>query len=508
MAQFASPPAQPLWARPASVALVLLVMALLKLWVAASTDLVPDEGYYTLWSLHLAPSYFDHPPAVAWLIALGRAIAGSRELGVRLPAILCDIVVAAAIYRIGVLLFHPRVGALAAIWHSVSVAAGLGFIMTPDAPLVLAWTLVLWAVAEALVSQNPAWWLAAGLFGGLGLDSKLTALLLAPGLLLYLLSSRDRRSWLGRWQTWAAVLVALAVFSPVLLWNAGNDWVTFWFQGRRVVASSYSLAGFLANFGELVAGQALAVGPPLVVFALAAAVALATGRGGRAREGLALTLLTPVPLLAYFFVHAMHSRVEANWPLPIWPGLTLAAAWAALAAAGGWQRFAARAGAVVQLGLEAILVAIILLQAVLHPFPPVDFDRTRDLHGWRNLFAEINTTAKDKGARWVANASEYDLVGELAAYSAFAGAGLAVHQIDDPVRYRFRGPFDPGGLGWPALYVASVADPAAPVPPDHYFGSAELVGIVARRRGDEVLAHYQLYLVSAPTEAFLDMAGR
>src|SRR5512138_2505808 len=49
----------------------------------AGTELYSDEAYYWLWSLRPAAGYFDHPPLVAWLIALsGAAVPG--ETGVRI----------------------------------------------------------------------------------------------------------------------------------------------------------------------------------------------------------------------------------------------------------------------------------------------------------------------------------------------------------------------------------------------------------------------------------------
>ena len=50
--------------------------------------LTEDEAYYRLWSMKPAFGYFDHPPMIAWLIWLGRHIAGDGPLGVRLVPIL------------------------------------------------------------------------------------------------------------------------------------------------------------------------------------------------------------------------------------------------------------------------------------------------------------------------------------------------------------------------------------------------------------------------------------
>jgi hypothetical protein len=298
------------------------------------------------------------------------------------------------------------------------------------------------------------------------------------------------------------------VFAPVIWWNAANSWATFWFQGQRTVTSEAAGAGFLGNMGELLFGQALAVGPTLLCFVAAGAILLARGRGGPARSGLALVLLTALPLTLYFVYHATHARVEANWPLPVWPGLALAGAWAALTMRpGGLPGGLITIGRTVQLPLNALLIALVFLQALFQPFPSVVFDRTRDLHGWRHLHAEVQALADKSGARWVVGSSDYGLVGELATYAVFAGDSMPVHQLDDRFRYRFEPPLDSKALGWPALYVAATADPAGPVPPSGYFGKADLLKVLVRERGNEVLGYYAVYLVSEPTPAFAAFDG-
>src|SRR5690606_35091882 len=141
----AGPPAElPAWARPGTVALAVAALTFAKLGAAALSGLALDEGYYTLWSLHLSPGYFDHPPAVAFLIALGRALVGDSALGVRLVAVLSGLLVPAALYRIGLLLTDARTAALAVYWYCLTLAFALGFITTPDTPSVLFWVLSIW----------------------------------------------------------------------------------------------------------------------------------------------------------------------------------------------------------------------------------------------------------------------------------------------------------------------------------------------------------------------------
>jgi hypothetical protein len=58
------------------------------------------------------------------------------------------------------------------------------------------WALTVLAIAEFVRSRNANWWLVAGLFAGLGLLSKYNVVFLGAGILLYLMTSRERLAWL------------------------------------------------------------------------------------------------------------------------------------------------------------------------------------------------------------------------------------------------------------------------------------------------------------------------
>ena len=268
----------PFWLTPRAVLLFIAAVTLIRLFVGAQTGLVRDEGYYALWSTVPSAGYLDHPPMIAWMIALGRALVGDNAAGVRLLPVLSTGVTLLAIYRTGALLLDLRSAGIAVVWFAVTVAAGLLFIAAPDAPLTMFWALTVWAVAEFVHSRNANWWLAAGLFAGLALLSKYTALFLGAGLVLYLVSHRERWHWLQPWQVWAGGAVALLVLLPNLVWNAQRDWASFAFQGRRLDSYGLDFGSMADNFTDLVQGQALATGLVLFVFALAGIVAFAVSR--------------------------------------------------------------------------------------------------------------------------------------------------------------------------------------------------------------------------------------
>ena len=66
-------------------AITVLALVALRLVSATWTPLTFDEAYYWMWSKHLAFGYYDHPPAVAYVIRAGTMIAGDTELGAQVP---------------------------------------------------------------------------------------------------------------------------------------------------------------------------------------------------------------------------------------------------------------------------------------------------------------------------------------------------------------------------------------------------------------------------------------
>src|SRR5580693_6455292 len=146
-----------------NTALTVAALVLLRLVAAAWTPLTFDEAYYWMCSKHLAFGYYDHPPGVALVIRLGTMIAGDTELGVRLVSILLALPMSFAVYRAAVILFGgQRVAVTATILLNVTLMAAVGtLIVTPDAPLLVASSFVLFYLAKLLETGRGAWWLAA-----------------------------------------------------------------------------------------------------------------------------------------------------------------------------------------------------------------------------------------------------------------------------------------------------------------------------------------------------------
>ena len=61
---------------------------MLRLLLAATAPLLPQEAYYWSWSRHLDWSYFDHPPLATYSMALTTALFGQTVFGIKSAAVL------------------------------------------------------------------------------------------------------------------------------------------------------------------------------------------------------------------------------------------------------------------------------------------------------------------------------------------------------------------------------------------------------------------------------------
>jgi 4-amino-4-deoxy-L-arabinose transferase-like glycosyltransferase len=395
----------------ALIAIVLILRALM----AALLPLSADEAYYWLWSLHPAWGYLDHPPMIAWLIAPGTALFGATSLGVRFAGLVLSIPATWLVWNTATLVFRDdRRAALAALFFNLTLMASVELLAaTPDMPSVVTAAAMLWTLAKLQASGNGRWWLAYGVAAGLGLLSKYSALFLGLGTLIWLVADPRGRTWLRTPWPYLAALVALAIFAPHLVWQSQHQWQTFAFQFSRV-AGGHPTLRFV---GEFLAAQ-LGLATP-VIFVLMLLGLWAASR--RASDGFFLAVPVWVGL-AYFLEHALHDRVQGNWPAFLYPALAVLAA----DAAARWKKTA----------LAAIPVAAALLFAVYaqaqFQILPLKKDPLARVLG-RDFAPAGQVTAALVKAHLADAVLTTDY--ETTAWLRFNQPGVPVVQVNEPRRY-------------------------------------------------------------------------
>lgn len=316
-----SGPDQGLWL--ATIAMV-AGLTLLRFLVGGHLELLPEDAYYWTYAKHPALSYFDHPPMVAWTIAVGTTLFGDTALGVRFVTIVLWIATAGLLYRTGILWFGQRVALMATLLFTLlPVYVGAGLIVTPDGPLLFFWMATLYLISRALHTGRGGYWLVAGVTFGGALLSKYYAILLAPSLLWFLLLSPNHRHWLRRPGPWLALPIALAVFSPVIVWNAQHGWASFLFQSNRTAGPAKNT---LWNVGIFWLDQ-LAMLTPLCFALFACAAGRGIRRGWWQREDRWNFVASfSLPLFLLFAAASFKTQVHVNWTAPAFLSLALGAA--------------------------------------------------------------------------------------------------------------------------------------------------------------------------------------
>jgi len=298
-------------------ALALIGCSLMLRWLyLGQAELIFDEMYYWTYTLHPALSYLDHPPLTAWLIWLGSSLFGDNPFGVRAPTLLLAPASIVFAYLFTRDIYDKTRGLIGAMLVAVVPAwLATGFLMTTDAAATTAWLAALYFLQRALVHDRRGSWIAAGVAVGLGALAKYTIVFLGPAVLAFVLFHRPARARLAAWQPWVGTLIALILFSPVLVWNMRHDWASFAFQSIRRISEDAAISTHLLPM------QTLVVLAPIA--GLAALYLLGPARrrlcpDPAARRFMLAMTLTP---LAAFAIFGLATEIKYHWLVPVWLGM-------------------------------------------------------------------------------------------------------------------------------------------------------------------------------------------
>lgn len=363
--------------------LLLLFTTIFRLIYINFIELAPDEAYYWDLSRRLQLSYYDHPPMLMYIIGLFTKVLGNTEFAVRLPSVIISALVTALIYLIGKELFDERVGFYSALLANLTLIYAVGGILaTVDTPFGLFWLLALYFGVKALKSGNGKWWYLKDVALGLGMLSKYIMVLFVPSFLIFLALSKEHRHWLRRKEPYIGSVIALLIFSPVIMWNARNDWVSFRFQLSHGLETK-GKAG-IPSLLEYIGSQAGILSPFLFV-----ACVWAVAKGWivwlKEKDWRYLFLASTSSFVILFFGYSsLRAKVEGNWPMSSYFAAMILLV--SLYFQYDYKRKKFLAAIVV--ATAAALTVFAHAQAVT-PAISTKKDPTNELHRWRELGAEV-----------------------------------------------------------------------------------------------------------------------
>ncbi|MCX7124876.1 MAG: glycosyltransferase family 39 protein, partial [Gammaproteobacteria bacterium] len=207
----------------------------------------PDTYYYWEWSRHLDWSYYDGPPMISYALKAITAVFGTSETSLLLLGLLTILITSYFLYKAARLLFSDDKVAFFSviIWLSTAdVLRHFFLLVTYDTTLILFWALTFYSFLKLIDTKKIRYYYLTGISIGLMLLSKYTGILLCFSLLISCLVYPRYRFVLQNKHFYLSLLIALLLFSPVLLWNYHHHWISFSYQLNKGLSdTSNHLAG-------------------------------------------------------------------------------------------------------------------------------------------------------------------------------------------------------------------------------------------------------------------------
>ncbi|HLJ76134.1 MAG TPA: glycosyltransferase family 39 protein, partial [Acidobacteriaceae bacterium] len=218
--------------RTETLALVLIagVIALAHLLTNSRYGIHRDELEFLVNARHLDWGFVAYPPLDPFLERIALSLFGLSLVGLRLFSVIAQVI---ALFVTGLMARDLGGGRLAQIAATVCVALsplplfnGTEFQYTSFD--FLWWVLIAFCVIRLLRSENPRWWLAIGLFTGLGVMTKYAILFFVAGILGGFILTRARRYLLSPY-FFAALALTTLIALPNLIWQVHHHFISYTF---------------------------------------------------------------------------------------------------------------------------------------------------------------------------------------------------------------------------------------------------------------------------------------
>lgn len=211
--------------------LFLILYFALLLGIAPINILSLDTYYYWDWSRHLALSYYDGSPMIAYFIKLTTLLFGDNLFALSLVGIIVMAITSGIIYKTARFFLPSEASWVAMLLWLFSPLVTMDFLKqtTYDTPLTLFWALTLYYTIKFIQTNKIKELYFIGASAGLMMLSKYTGIVLILSLLIFLIFSTYRSIFKTK-HFYFAITLAILIFSPVILWNYQHHWQSFIYQ--------------------------------------------------------------------------------------------------------------------------------------------------------------------------------------------------------------------------------------------------------------------------------------
>jgi len=368
----------------------LLVLRLVAVH-ASAIDFVMDEAQYWTWSRDLDFGYFSKPPLIAWIIRGAGELCGQSEACIRSASPVLYTLASLMLFATGRALFDARIG----FWSAIVFATlpGVSYssqLITTDVPLILLWTVMLYFWVMLVKRQSMGYAILLGVAIGVGLLAKQAMIYAVLCAACHAAVSRDAREALKGGRGVVALVIAVALFSPNIVWNAQNDFPTAKHTGANI-SWQYPYIHPLSML-EYVGVQFGVFGPILLVVLVRSA--LREIREPRDPNKI-LLLAFSLPVLTLLLVQALLSRAHGNWSATAYPAAAIFVTAVMLQLN---RQVLFRVSLALHLAIAVILAAAPAFARQWPAFEQLQF--LRSALGWREVAAVVRTklAEEDYGA--------------------------------------------------------------------------------------------------------------
>lgn len=213
-----------------SVYLCLTLYFVILVVIAPINILSLDTYYYWDWSRHLALSYYDGSPMIAYFIRLATSLFGNNLFALSCVGITVMALSSWFIYKSARFILSQEASFIAMLSWLFSPLVTLDILQqtTYDSPLALFWASTLYFTIRFIQTNSVRTLYLIGISAGLMMLSKYSGIVLILSLLIFLIFTY--RSIFKTKHFYFASILAIIIFSPVILWNYQNHWQSFIYQ--------------------------------------------------------------------------------------------------------------------------------------------------------------------------------------------------------------------------------------------------------------------------------------
>ena len=227
---------------------VIFLLCILNIVQGSTTELLPDEAYYWVYSQYMSWGFFDHPPFVAVWVSISNFLF-TDELGVRFFS---SISFSLLIYLVWITIDHPLKRKFTWLFIVLVFSTALlnvyGFITTPDTPLLFFFALFLWSYKEYLTKRNTVSYLLLSLAITGMMYSKYQGILIV--LFIFLSNWKLAKDY----KIWLVCLGALVLYIPHIHWQYINDFPSVRYHlYERASVATYKFEYTLMHFVNAIA---------------------------------------------------------------------------------------------------------------------------------------------------------------------------------------------------------------------------------------------------------------